>query len=70
MNEFKTLKIAYFLLTSRNPRTTQEIVDFAECDRKTVYRAIDKIEDSGFVTLKVKERRKPNKYLVRITEDT
>lgn len=48
----KKLRIAYVLLTATRPLSTQELVDLTGAERKTIYQAIDALEDAGFITTK------------------
>ena len=44
----KTLVILNVLMNARGYLTTKQIMDRAQCDRKTVYKAVDMLEVSGF----------------------
>ena len=60
------LKIAYILLTASAPLSTKELSDRADCDRKTVYDAIDRLELAGFVTNVFRQGNGSNYYSCKL----
>ena len=64
-----TLEVLYLLLTSDRFMSTKEIVKATQCERRTVYKVIDRFECAGFVTEKTFKYREGNFYSVRLREE-
>lgn len=58
-----SLKILNTLMTHDRPLTTNQLCDLCDCDRKTVYRCVNKLETNGFgVTVTAGRGREQNTY--------
>lgn len=66
MRNDNALRILRLLLASDRPLSTKEITDRIGCDRKTVYMAIDRFEDAGFITDVVKSPKNLNEYSCKL----